>query len=158
MPMSSSPVRPLPHSLTTAGMIHFGSSVTSVAAETEKAATAPEPEPEPVAIADDARAVLGTDSAAAAPTSPAAQNTALPSAAPVAEWTIEQVCQWAASIGLPDTPCVRNLRTGRVDGEALLEIESDEMRDELQFPIGERKRLLRHVAQLRESMDTTAKE
>jgi hypothetical protein len=37
-----------------------------------------------------------------------------------------------------------------VDGAALLEIESDEMRDELQFPIGERKRLLRHVARLRE--------
>ena len=30
----------------------------------------------------------------------------------------------------------------------MLEIDSDEMRDELQFPIGERKRLLRHVAGL----------
>eukprot|EP01043_Picozoa_sp_COSAG02_P061867 COSAG02_NODE_8401_length_2584_cov_2406.138028_3_plen_52_part_00 len=45
---------------------------------------------------------------------------------------------------------MENLRSGRVDGAALLEIESDEMRDELKFPIGERKRLLRQVARLRE--------
>ena len=74
----------------------------------------------------------------------------LPTTDPVAEWTTEHVCTWAAAIGLPEQPCVANLRSGRVDGAALLEIESDEMRDELQFPIGERKRLLRHVARLRE--------
>jgi len=46
---------------------------------------------------------------------------------------------------------VSSLRRGRVDGAALLELESDEVRDELAFPIGDRKRLLREIKALRET-------
>ena len=133
----------LPHTLTTSGMLHFGSSMSvrkSVEQEPARSAETlglervrepqPEPEPEPS---------TGRHATHDAP---------LPSTDPVAMWTIEQVCAWAAAIGLPETPCIASLRSGRVDGAALLEIDSDEMRDELQFPIGERKRLLRHVARL----------
>ena len=86
---------------------------------------------------------------AAPPAGAAAAASAAPSC-PAAAWTIEEVCAWAASVGLPE-PCVSSLRRGRVDGAALLELESDEVRDELAFPIGDRKRLLREIKALRET-------
>ena len=151
--MASSPSRPLPHSLTTAGMLHFGSSMPSLDAA---GVAEPEPEPEPEPAAEPAPADSGGGAScsgavvqlaaggAAAPSGAAAGGAAaggavagggdrplggvLPTAAPVGEWSADEAIAWAASTGLPESPCLENLRKGRVDGAALLELESDEVR------------------------------
>ena len=66
----------------------------------------------------------------------------------VRAWTVEGVCTWTARLPLPP-PRVQALRSADVDGAALLELTSDEVRDELKFPLGHRKALMRALAQLR---------
>ena len=66
----------------------------------------------------------------------------------VRAWNVEGVCAWAARLPLPE-PRVEALRRAYVDGAALLELTSDEVRDELKFPLGHRNTLMRALATIR---------
>ena len=63
----------------------------------------------------------------------------------LADYNVPQVGAWASQIGLP-TACVAALNDALVDGAALVELTADEIRDELGFPLGPRKLLLRELA------------
>ena len=65
-------------------------------------------------------------------------------------WDTAAVLQWAAAQDKLGKPVVEALRAGDVDGESLLELTSEEIRDELKLTIGKRKALERAIAALKE--------
>ena len=69
------------------------------------------------------------------------------STTPTAEWTVEEVCAWASGVGLSG-PRVTRLRSECIDGAALLELSEMDMQQQLAFPLGDQKRLIRERAKL----------
>ena len=70
------------------------------------------------------------------------------------EWTVDQVCAWSQDeIALSDS-CVDILRSQCIDGRALLELSPREIREQLGFPLGMEKRLIRERAGLHAAKKT----
>ena len=70
-------------------------------------------------------------------------------ASPVVEWDTHTVLEWAGAAEKLGEPVVAALRAEEVDGESLLELTSEEIRDELKLSTGRRKALERAIAALK---------
>ena len=75
----------------------------------------------------------------------------MPSQHPAAQWDVDAVCAWLASVEDVDSSLAEAFRAEAINGKALIELTAAELKDDLGVKtLGQRKAILRGVAALSE--------
>jgi len=65
---------------------------------------------------------------------------------PVSAWSVEDVCRWLDSMEMSD--CKETFQKNKISGSVLLELNAEDLKDELNLPLGYRKQITKAIKEL----------